>query len=80
VSVAEAARRARANKGTTTKAVKSYDDDNFVRSAPIAKKNAADKASENTSAPSPSEEMKGKVVCWISGHLGVGLAGAHGRK
>ena len=42
--------------------MKSYDDDNFVRSAPIAKKNAADKASENTSAPSPSEEMKGKVV------------------
>jgi len=63
VSLAEAAKRTRAAKGTMAKTAKSYDDDNFVRSTPILKKNAGDKEPENppTGAP-PLEEMKGKVV------------------
>ncbi|HXX14741.1 MAG TPA: TlpA disulfide reductase family protein [Candidatus Eremiobacteraceae bacterium] len=63
-SVAEAARMARANKATAKKAVKSYDDDNFVRSTPIVKKNASvEGGSENAaSAPISPAETKGKVV------------------
>jgi thiol-disulfide isomerase/thioredoxin len=63
VSLAEAARRARANKAAATKPAKSYDDDNFVRSTPIVKKDAAEGAPANPSVQNlPSEEMHGKVV------------------
>jgi thiol-disulfide isomerase/thioredoxin len=63
VSLAEAARRARANKAAATKPAKSYDDDNFVRSTPIVKKNTAENAPANPSIQNlPAEDMHGKVV------------------
>lgn len=68
MSVAEAARLARANKKDTGKAVKTYDDDNFQRSVPIVKKGAqVAEGGSNATAAAPSasaslEELKGKVV------------------
>jgi thiol-disulfide isomerase/thioredoxin len=65
VSVAEAARLARANKGTGAKAAKSYDDDNFVRSVPIPKEKMDEKpnAVSNPSVQDlPEGEMHGKIV------------------
>lgn len=63
MSVADAARLARANKTALAKPVKSYDDDNFVRSMPIAKKKAEENAPSNPSIQDlPTEQMHGKVV------------------
>jgi thiol-disulfide isomerase/thioredoxin len=63
VSLAEAARLARANKANPSKPAKSYDDDNFPRSTPIVKKNVAEGATTNPSLQElPAEEMHGKVV------------------
>jgi thiol-disulfide isomerase/thioredoxin len=62
LSVAEAARLARASKGTGTKAAKNYDDDNFPRSSPIAKKNSADVASGHAPAENLLPEMQGKII------------------
>lgn len=61
-SVAEAARLARANKGTGPKAAKSYDDDNFPRTAPIVKKTTTDTAAGNPSIENLPPDMQGKVV------------------
>ncbi|HUN63944.1 MAG TPA: TlpA disulfide reductase family protein [Candidatus Sulfotelmatobacter sp.] len=65
VSLAEAARLARANKGTAANAkpTKKYDDDNFPRSTPIVKKNTSESAAANPSIQDlPVDQMKGKVV------------------
>ena len=66
MSVAEAARLARANKKDNGKTVKSYDDDNFQRSVPITKKNMPEEgggASASTGGQAASlDELKGKVV------------------
>lgn len=66
MSVAEAARLARANKKDPGEVVKRYDDDNFQRSVPIVKKNAAGaEGGSNAAAAAPSaslDELKGKVV------------------
>jgi thiol-disulfide isomerase/thioredoxin len=61
-SVAEAARFARANKGTVQKAAKNYDDDNFPRSTPIVKKSTAGNDSGNPPTENLPSEMQGKVV------------------
>ncbi|HTQ95563.1 MAG TPA: TlpA disulfide reductase family protein [Candidatus Acidoferrum sp.] len=61
LSVAEAARLARANKGTEPKAKKNYDDDNFPRTSPIVKKNSADSGSADP-APESMADTQGKVV------------------
>jgi len=61
MSLADAARLARANKGNSAKPVKTYDDDNFVRSTPIRKKNVSD-APESASNGNASAETQGKVV------------------
>jgi thiol-disulfide isomerase/thioredoxin len=64
MSVADAARLARANKPASNKPVKKYDDDTLPRSTPLTEK----KKPANGSAPShsmvelPAEEMKGKLV------------------
>ena len=64
MSLAEAARLARASKPATEKAAKKYDDDNFPRSTPLMKK----KPSESGTPPSssvpglPKDEMEGKLV------------------
>jgi thiol-disulfide isomerase/thioredoxin len=62
VSVAEAARLARANKASAAKPAKNYDDDNFVRSTPIVKKNADTASAVSPSTQSLPAEMQGKVV------------------
>ena len=66
MSVAEAARLARANKKDSGKAVKSYDDDNFQRSVPITKKSIPEEGggtSASTGGQAASlDELKGKVV------------------
>jgi thiol-disulfide isomerase/thioredoxin len=62
VSIAEAARLARANKPTAPKAAKNYDDDNFPRTAPIVKKNSTDTASVAPSIQNLPSDMQGKVV------------------
>lgn len=63
VSLAEAARLARANKANASKPARNYDDDNFVRSVPIVKKKGTESAPENPSIQDlPSEQMRGKVV------------------
>jgi thiol-disulfide isomerase/thioredoxin len=62
LSVAEAARLARANKGTVLKAAKNYDDDNFPRSTPIVKKGSAGSDSGNPPTENLPSEMQGKVV------------------
>lgn len=62
-SLADAARIARANRGTAGKATKKYDDDNFPRSTPIVKKNTSETAAANPSIQDlPVDQMKGKVV------------------
>jgi len=61
MSLADAARLARTNKGNSAKPVKTYDDDNFVRSTPIRKKNVSD-APESTSNDNAPAETQGKVV------------------
>lgn len=63
VSLADAARWARANKAAATKPAKNYDDDNFLRSTPMEKRNTAEDAPANLSIQNlPSQEMHGKVV------------------
>jgi len=63
MSLAEAARLARANKPLPEKPAKKYDDDNFRRSAPLLKKKAGETAAGNPSAGQlPEQEMRGKVV------------------
>lgn len=63
VSLADVARQSRANKANAPKAVKSYDDDNFPRSVPIAKKESAEHAAENHAIQDLSPaETHGKVV------------------
>jgi thiol-disulfide isomerase/thioredoxin len=63
VSLADVARQARANKANARKAVKSYDDENFPRSVPIAKKKFAENAPENHAIQDLSPaETHGKVV------------------
>lgn len=70
LSVAEAARLAKANRKDTGKAVKSYDDDNFQRSEPLVKKGTVDETAVggttagegNPTASASLEELKGKVV------------------
>ena len=63
MSLAEAARLARASKQTPEKPVKKYDDDNFPRSAPLVKKRAGQTATANPSPEQlPEQEMHGKVV------------------
>jgi thiol-disulfide isomerase/thioredoxin len=62
-SLADVARQARANKANAAKAVKSYDDDNFPRSVPIAKKKSAENAPENHAIQDLSPAAThGKVV------------------
>ena len=63
MSLAEAARLARANKQIPEKPAKKYDDDNFPRSAPLLKKKAGETATANPSVGQlPEQEMHGKVV------------------
>jgi thiol-disulfide isomerase/thioredoxin len=62
LSVAEAARLARANKETAQKAAKNYDDDNFPRSTPIVKKNSTDGAVGTASSENQLPGMQGKIV------------------
>jgi thiol-disulfide isomerase/thioredoxin len=62
LSVAEAARLARANKGAALKASKNYDDDNFPRSTPLVKKSTAGHDSGNPPTENLPSEMQGKVV------------------
>lgn len=63
ISLADAARTARANKGNAAKPAKKYDDDNFPRSTPIVKKNTSESAAANPSIQDlPIDQMKGKVV------------------
>jgi len=61
MSLADAARLARINKGNSAKPVKTYDDDNFVRSTPIRKKNVSD-APESASNGNTPTETQGKIV------------------
>jgi thiol-disulfide isomerase/thioredoxin len=73
MSVAEAARLAKLNKKDSGSSVKKYDDDNFQRSVPIAKKatqegaETSDAKGRDSNAPAPAanaslEDFKGKVV------------------
>ncbi|MCL6596970.1 MAG: redoxin domain-containing protein, partial [Firmicutes bacterium] len=66
VSLAEAARLARANKPATERAAKKYDDDNFPRSTPLVKKKPAEGASSGGQAHSVvqglPQDMSGKLV------------------
>lgn len=63
MSLAEAARLARANKPSTEKAAKKYDDDNFPRSTPLMKKKPSEGGAVHSSVMDlPVEEMKGKLV------------------
>src|SRR5271170_3024579 len=62
ISVADAARMARANKGGAAKAAKNYDDDNFPRTAPIVKKNTTDTAASTSTVENLPTDMQGKVV------------------
>jgi thiol-disulfide isomerase/thioredoxin len=63
MSLADAARLARANKANAAKPVKNYDDDNFPRSTPIVKSKVDDNAPVNHSIQDlPLDEMRGKVV------------------
>jgi thiol-disulfide isomerase/thioredoxin len=63
ISLADAARLAKANKTNAAKPVKSYDDDNFPRSTPIVKSKVDDNAPVNHSIQDlPVDDMRGKVV------------------
>jgi len=63
VSLAEAARLARANKQPAAKATRNYDDDNFPRTAAIVKKNSTEHTVSDPSIQQlPEESMRGKVV------------------
>ena len=63
ISLAEAARLARASKQTPEKPAKKYDDENFPRSAPLVKKKAGETATVNPSTEQlPEQVMRGKVV------------------
>jgi len=65
MSVADAARLARAKKPNTDKPVKRYDDDNFKRSEPLRKTKSVegDGGSANSSGGDSSfSELRGKVV------------------
>lgn len=63
VSLADIARQARANKANRAKAVKSYDDDNFPRSVPIAKKKSAENTPQNHAIQDlSSAATRGQVV------------------
>ena len=63
VSLAEAARLARANKPIPEKPAKKYDDDNFPHSAPMLKQKAGETAAGNPSPGQlPEQETRGKVV------------------
>ena len=63
MSLAEAARLARANKPAIGKAAKKYDDDNFPRSTPLMAKKPSEGETASASARElPEEEMKGKLV------------------
>jgi thiol-disulfide isomerase/thioredoxin len=63
MSLAEAARLARASKQTPEKPAKKYDDDNFPRSAPLVKHKAGETAPVNPSLEQlPEQEMRGRVV------------------
>jgi thiol-disulfide isomerase/thioredoxin len=63
VSLAEAARLARANKPATEKAAKKYDDDNFPRSTPLMKRKPRESGAVDASVKDlPGEEMKRKLV------------------
>jgi thiol-disulfide isomerase/thioredoxin len=73
MSVADAARLARANKPNAGKPVKSYDDDNFKRSEPLKKTKSGqgEAASANRSGGEATlSELRGKVVLvdfWATG-------------
>ena len=65
MSIADAARLARANKPNAGKRVKSYDDDNFKRSEPLKKTNSAQGEAAGAGQPGREaslSELKGKVV------------------
>jgi len=63
ISLAEAARLARANKANPEKPAKKYDDDNFPRSTPLVKKKSVEGVTANPSIQElPEGEMKGKLV------------------
>jgi len=63
MSLAEAARLARANKPSAEKAARKYDDDNFPRSTPLLQKKSSEGAAVNASVQGlPGEETKGKLV------------------
>jgi len=63
MSLADAARLARAKKPASDKAVRKYDDDTFPRSTPLPQKKTAESGTVSHSAANlPLDEMKGKLV------------------